>query len=169
METSQSPQTTAESLQKTPAGQVKRKRPDDSPEKGVLANLSGDICGHCTQRCTESGKQGQAVQCDLCGVWVHAECDGISADQYKLLVSLTSSVENIAYLCKLNSCQSWFKQMIFESVKAVNVQNELTSRLEKVEAKLNETVKEVSAKIDDLCSSNNNLKQQITVMYPLST
>ena len=79
-------------------------------------------------------------------------------------MSLTSSVGNIAYLCnyKLNSCQSRFKQMIFESVKVVNVQNELTSRLEKVEAKLNETVKEVSAKIDDLCSSNNNLKQQIT-------
>ena len=107
-------------------------------------------------------KQGQAVQCDLCGVWVHAECDGISADQYKLLVS---SVENIAYLCKLNRLLPITVQAndfrICES-SIVNVQNELTSRLEKVEAKLNETVKEVSAKIDDLCSSNNNLKQQIT-------
>ena len=120
------------------------------------------FCKHCNQCCTETGKQGQAVQCDLCGVWVHAECDGINADQYKLLVSLTSSVENIAYLCKLNSCQSRFKQMIFESVKIVAAQNELTSSLKNTEAKLNETIKEISVKIDSLCNSNNNLKQQFT-------
>ena len=138
------------SSQKTPAG-VKRKKPDsdDSPQKGVLTNLPGDICGHCNNCCTETGKQGQAVQCDLCSVWVHAECDGISVDQYKALVSLTSSVDNIAYLCRLNSCQLRFKQMIFKSVKAINNQNELASRLEKVEAKLNEIVQEVGSKLEN--------------------
>ena len=89
---------------------VKRKKPD-SADSPVLENSLGDICGHCRKQCTETGKQGQAVQCDLCGIWVHAECDGISVDQYKLLVSLTSSVDNIAYLCKFNSCQSRFKQI----------------------------------------------------------
>ena len=67
------------SVQMTPA-QVKRHKPDsdDSPVKGVLSNLSGDVCGHCNKQCTETGEQGQAIQCDLCGVWVHAVCDGIS-------------------------------------------------------------------------------------------
>ena len=62
------------SSQRTPARGPKRKKPDsdDSPKKRVLANLPGDICGHCKERCTETGKQGQAVQCDLCGVWVPA-------------------------------------------------------------------------------------------------
>ena len=107
--------------QGTPARGPKRKKPDsdDSPKKGVLANLPGDICGHCKEHCTETGKQGQAIQCDLCGVWVHASCDGISVDQYELLVSLTSSIENIAYLCKLNSCQSCLKQLILKSVEVV--------------------------------------------------
>jgi len=39
-------------------------------------------------------KKGQAVQCDLCGAWVHALCDGINGDQYKALVSLTTKIEN---------------------------------------------------------------------------
>jgi len=108
----------------------------------VLANLPGDVCGHCKKRCTDSGEQGQAVQCDLCGVWVHASCDGISVEQCKQLVSLTSSIENIAYLCKLNSCQSRFKQLILKCVKADN-HDDLYSRLEKVEAKLDSIVQEV--------------------------
>ena len=66
-------------------------------EKLRLCTLS--TCGHCKERCTESGKQGQAIQCDLCGVWVHASCEGVSEDQYKQLVSFTSTIENIAYTC----------------------------------------------------------------------
>ena len=57
----------------------------------------------CDKKCTETEKQVQAIQCDLCGVWVHAVCDGISKDQYQSFVALTSKVENLAYLSKLNS------------------------------------------------------------------
>ena len=53
--------TNAESTQSTPAQasmQVKRRKPDsdDLPVKGVLMNLSGDICGHCDKQCTETGE-----------------------------------------------------------------------------------------------------------------
>ena len=74
---------------------------------------------------------------------MHAVCDGISKDQYQSMVSLTSNVENLAYLCKLNSCQARLKQMIFETVKVNNNRGELQSRLEKVEAKLDKIVQEV--------------------------
>ena len=78
----------------------KRPRPaDDWPEKGVITHLSGDICKHCYKQCTETGEQGQAIQYDFCGVWVYVVCDGISKDHYQGLVSLTSSIENLAYLC----------------------------------------------------------------------
>ena len=141
----------ATSSQGTPARGPKRKKPDsdDSPNKGVLANLPGDICGHCKERCTETGKQGQAVQCDLCGVWVHASCDGISVDQYELLVSLTSSIENIAYLCKLNSCQSRLKQLILKSVEVVDNHDDLSSRLDKVEVKLDEIIHKVGSELEN--------------------
>jgi len=151
MDTSESLEiTNTASSQRTPARAPKRKKPDseDSPEKGVLTKLPGDICGHCKERCTDSGKQGQAVQCDLCGVWVHASCDGISVDQYTQLVSLTSSVENIVYLCKLNSCQSRFKQLIFKSMKDTDNDDDFDARLEKVEAKLDEIVLKVGSELE---------------------
>ena len=94
-------------------------------------------------------RNSQAIQCDLCGVWVHAVCDGIRKDHYQGLVSLTSSIENLAYLCKLNSCQARFKQMIFEIAKAKNDSNEIQSRIEKVEAKLDKIVQEVGSKLEN--------------------
>ena len=141
--------TIAAPTQTTPtqaSAQVKRRKPDsdDSPVKGVLTNLSGDICRHCDKQCTETGEQGQAIQCDLCGVWVHAVCDGINKNHYQGLVSLTSNIENLVYLCKLNSCQARFKQMIFETVKVNSDCNELHSRLEKVEAKLDKIVQKLA-------------------------
>ena len=48
-------------------------------------------------------------------------------------MSHTSKIENIAYLCKLNSCQAHFKQLIFKSVKVADNDNDLNSRLDKVE------------------------------------
>ena len=146
--------TTVVPTQMTPAqviAPLKRHKPDldDSPVKGILKNLSGDICRHCDKQCIETGEQGQAIQCDLCGVWVHAACDGISKDHYQGLVSLTSNIENLAYLCRLNSCQARFKQMVFETAKTNSDCNELHSRLEKVEAKLDKIVQEVGSKLEN--------------------
>ena len=95
---------------------LKRHKPDldNLPVKGILINLSGDICRHCDKQCIETGEQGQEIQCDLCGVTgvlVHAACDGISKDHYQGLVSRTSNIENLAYLCRLNSCQVRFKYL----------------------------------------------------------
>jgi len=88
--------------------------PDDvSLVKVLLINVT------CDKHCTETGEQ------DLCGVWVHAVCD---KDHYQ--ETLTSNIENLAYLCKLNSCQEWFKQMIFETAKADDDSGKLSSRIE---------------------------------------
>ena len=53
-------------LTKTPTAdvgmQIKRHKPaDDSPVKGVIMNLSGDICKHCDKCCAEIGEQGHAI------------------------------------------------------------------------------------------------------------
>ena len=69
--------TSAASTQKV-STLLKRRKPDSgvSPQKGLLSDLPGDLCGHCNEHCTELGKQGQVVECDLCGAWVHALCEG---------------------------------------------------------------------------------------------
>ena len=58
---------------------LKRRRLDDSPSKNV------DICCHCNKKCT---KKSEAVQCDLCYSWLHASCEGLNKEQYKLLTHL---------------------------------------------------------------------------------
>ena len=166
MDTSESLETTdTASSQRAPRA-PKRRKPDsgDSPEKGVLTKLPGDICGHCKECCTETGEQGKAVQCDLCGVWVHARYDGISVDQCTQLVSLTSSVENIAYLCKLNSCQSCFKQLIFKFFIDINNHDDFDARLEKVEAKLDEIVLKVGSELESYAKIMQSLPSSNSVV-----
>ena len=76
---------------------LKRCKPDSGvlPQKRLLTDLPGDLCGHCNEHYTESGKQGQAVERDLCGAWVHALCEGVSIDHYQSLVSLSSNIEGL--------------------------------------------------------------------------
>ena len=127
--------TNAEPTQMTPCTSKHASEPDsdDLPVKGALTNLSGDICAHCDKQCTETGEQGQ---CDLCGVWVYAVYDGISKDQYEGVMALILNIENLTYICKLNSCLS-------------SDCNELHSRLAKVEAKLDKTVQEIASRLEN--------------------
>jgi len=32
----------------------------------------------------------QALQCDLCCIWVHAQCEGITEEQYNSIVNLST-------------------------------------------------------------------------------
>ena len=49
-----------------------------------------DLCGHCGKNFSDKGLN-EAIQCDLCAEWVHASCEGVSSDDYKLSTNLTSS------------------------------------------------------------------------------
>ena len=53
----------------------KRKLEDENSLSKVL-NMPGDICKHCNKRCTSKGKSSEAIQCDICFVWVHAAFEG---------------------------------------------------------------------------------------------
>ena len=33
--------------------------------------MPGDICNHCNKKCTKKGKGSEAIQCDICFVWVY--------------------------------------------------------------------------------------------------
>ena len=58
----------------------------DSP----VANLSKQgkqdgKCGKCGKNVTEKAKPG--LQCEYCGTWFHADCIGMSKDQYTFIKS----------------------------------------------------------------------------------
>ena len=70
------------------------------------------LYGHCGKNCSDKGLD-KAIQCDLCAAWVHASCEGVSSDDYKLMKNLTSSSKNVIYYCSLNQCLSRVKQIVF--------------------------------------------------------
>ena len=83
---------------------------DDSQD---IKCMPVDLCGHCGKNCSDKGLN-EAIQCDLCAEWVHASCEGVSSDNYKLLTNLTSFSENVIYYCNLNQCLSRVKQIVFQ-------------------------------------------------------
>ena len=49
----------------------------------------------------------EAIQCDLCYTWAHANFDGISYEDYKSLVHLSNNITNNAYCCYLTLSFKW--------------------------------------------------------------
>jgi len=72
--------------------------PTESQSK--LVKLPGETCGHCMKCCSSKGKSSDAMQCEICYRWVHASCEGISKEKYKLLNQVASEIPNLVYCCK---------------------------------------------------------------------
>ena len=118
------------------------------------------------QKCTS---KGEAIQCDLCCVWVHAVCEGITRDQYKAIKSL-SSLDNLLYHCKISNCMNRFKNITSEWIKCQACD---TSQLESTVTKLTQqylatehdvlqkAVSDLSKKIDNLHVQESKLSDQI--------
>ena len=135
----------------------KRKKPEHvSPE---IVSKPANVCGHCSKRCISKGPSSEAIQCDLCGLWVHAACEGLNKDQFRLLNQLSQSVDNVVYFCNLNQCIARHKQIIFQQISGCPTDISDTSArpwLKEYE-KLSDHVLALSKKIDTLCSQNANL------------
>ena len=149
-------------------GGTKRMKPDDNESpRSKLINKPVDICGHCQKKCTSKGKLGEAIQCDLCCYWVHASCEGLSRDDYKLFAQLApAAMENFVYFCKLNKCHLRFKQLLSTSSvcspDAPTQSSEIIEILQSNYSKLCDTVSALSTKINNLCSNSSQLQLQIT-------
>ena len=79
----------------------RRKLDHISPE---VVGKPVNVCGHCSKKCTSKGLTNEAIMCDLCGSWVHAACEGLTREQFKVFNQLSNSVENIVYYCNFNQC-----------------------------------------------------------------
>ena len=98
----------------TPSSVLKRslpQTPDTSPSDEVqskLQRLPGEICRHCNKHYST---KGTSIQCEICYSWVHASCEGLSNDNYKMINKLSSSVPNLVCCCKLNHCFARLNQL----------------------------------------------------------
>ena len=150
-----------------PSGQ-KRKKPgiEESPDKShYILNKSLDTCGKCNKKCA---LRGDAIQCDLCGMWVHAVCEGISHEKYKAIKSLT--LENVVYYCQINSCLSRNKNITNDYIKH---QAQITTDLETMVSNISQqsltteydnlqkAVANLPTRIDNLTARESELSNQI--------
>ena len=136
--------------------------------KASCSKLPGDVCGHCDKECTPDG---EAIQCDLCYVWVHAECEGVTNEQYEKLNSIASTLCNVAYYCQLNCCHTRVKQLIASfislpvnnSVSLAELPNEHTSQSESLSTKVVELSTQTSVLGKQISDTLNSLSKLNTV------
>jgi len=148
------------SVGETPIRSKRKKPNDDSPD---ILSKPVDVCGHCGETCTSGkGHLSEAIQCDLCASWVHASWEGIGLDDYKLLTSLTSATDNVIYYCNLNQCLSRTKQIIFQHFNQSSKNTESSQpSLASEQQNLRDSVSALSNKINQLCTNNEQLQNQL--------
>lgn len=94
-----------------------------------------DICGHCNGKVTKTGKNSEGYQCDCCGFWVHARCEGYTAEEYQALL-IVADKTGLALYCTVRSCDEIAKQFL-KSIGPLKEQVEKNSkRIEELENKL---------------------------------
>jgi len=74
-----------------------------------------NVCSKCNKKC-----KGESIQCDLCDLWVHATCEGITREHFKVIKSL-SSLSNFIFYCQVNNCASRIKNITFEWVQSLKL------------------------------------------------
>ena len=158
----------------TPPTKRTRDKSADSParlEEGNLRLLPGNRCPHCDKDCST---ESMAIQCDLCHVWVHSQCEGISNELYNKLNEICSGVANVSYYCELNCCNSRIKQLVSDwklshSAEPLSTEDSSESLSDKYSS-LKQSVNELSSKIDNLLNRNSNLQMEInSVSAPSAT
>jgi len=134
---------------------VKRPRGANSvsPDKRetLTKSLPGENCPHCLKACST---ENQAIQCDLCGIWAHAECEGIPSECYDSFNSVFGKVHNISYYCEANFCSSRIKQLIYKFYNDLEEHIDLPSlrSLQAEQGNLHRIISEMSNKFDDFSS-----------------
>lgn len=74
-----------------------------------------NFCPLCDKCYSDEDFESKMVHCVDCGHWVHAECQGITVDQYECLADLP---EDIQFICR--QCQSgqetlpWYRELMEE-------------------------------------------------------
>ena len=80
--------------------------------KQKIANRAENICGHCMKKCTKTGRSSSAMRCDYCHYWYHAECEGLTSEQYQSLSQLAKVLPNLNYYCVFGHCKQVSDEML---------------------------------------------------------
>ena len=133
-----------------------------SPENRIdaFASLPGDHCPYCEKVCLPESK---SIQCGLSGIWFHALCVNISAGLYSKLTVVCEHVKNISYYCDINHCNIHVKQLVHFHYANLDEQIDLPSLrfLQTEQVNLYQLIVDLSNKLDNLNSSNDELHSEV--------
>ena len=106
------------------------------------------------------GADSKAVQCDLCGAWIHVKCEGVSDEVYSKLNAVLGDLSNLAYYCESNNCISKIKQLLYacfidKKLEATQIQ------FSENEECLSKHISDLSKKIADLSAKQQSLKETV--------
>lgn len=126
-----------------------------------LQNLPGGCCLRCS---VVLGPESKAVQCDLCGAWLHSKCEGMSDEMYdKVNAVLESSANNFVYYCDANNCNSRIKQLLFsyftgeKQLQVTSAQPQFAAQQET----LSKQISDLSQKLTDLSIKQQTLQNSV--------
>ena len=92
-------------------------------------------------------------------VWVHAEYEGVTNEQYEKLNSIAFTLCNVAYYCQLNSCHTCIKQLIASFISQSVNNSTSPAELLNEHTKQNESL---STKVVELSTQTSVLEKQIS-------
>ena len=74
-----------------------------------------NFCPLCDKCYSDDDFESKMVHCVKCDHWVHAECQGITVDQYECLTDLPEEVQFICRRCYEDQVSSpWYKELMEE-------------------------------------------------------
>lgn len=143
----------------------------DSAGSGNKDTVARDIeiCGHCKTRCTDKGKGSDGLLCDHCQCWVHAKCEGMSVDSYKMFSQLANNVPNMKYTCSANNCQIVSEEFMKKLGPINSKVADNTRRIEVLEVSVKDQNKVMEDKITDVVTNcvDDKIEQQVKSAWEL--
>lgn len=119
----------AENENRTKSRDRQSKQTDQGQRKDI--QLNEDICGRCNKRCEENEK---SLQCELCDMWFHAECEQIDEVTYSVLKKDGEKQHPLIHFYCSNTCNRAASKFLGNFVKMENEVCILKERVNKVDS-----------------------------------
>jgi len=110
------------------------------------------------------------MQCDLCCMWVHANCDNVSKEQYNAIQAFPP-INNCVYFCTVNKCTVCFRSITNDWMKdhaglshpdsSVNTLQQDHGQLALAHGKIEKAVSDLANKFETLQLQEMKLADQI--------
>src|SRR5208282_4555928 len=115
------------------------------PPKGRAENKSGsgdEKCGHCLKVVSD---QDSGVMCDVCNIWFHSRCQGVTEVMYK---ALTQHAKELFWFCK--DCRQGAEKLLPTITKIHTKVTRLEDESARVSAEIKSELSRTIAAIADL-------------------